>query len=164
MTLPIRTELAASTTNRKWYVDVSPDGATWTPLMGITENNLAPDDATWQDDSDVDGGGARSQTKSAFAWGGAVTVRRAPTAATPTAYDPGQELCRKAAIGKTGPANSLFVRWYEMEDGGPREEAYSGRAGVQWAAGGGGMDALSRATITFQGQGALSQITHPDPA
>lgn len=162
MTLPVRTSLPASTTNKKWYVDVSTNGTVWTALMGVTENNINLDDASWQDDSDVDGGGARSQVKTAFGWGGTVTVRRAPTAADATAYDPGQEICRTAAIGKTGPANSIYMRMYEMEAGGPREEAYSGRAGVQWANGGGGMDTPSRATITFQGQGALAQITHPD--
>jgi len=162
VTLPVRTELAPSTTNRKWWLDVSPDGTTWTPLMGVTENGINLDDATWTDDSDFDGGGARSQVKTAFGWGGTVTVRRGPTAAAPTAYDPGQELCRAAAIGKTGPANSIFIRMYEMEDNGPREEAYSGRAGVQWANGGGDMAARSTAAITFQGQGALAQISHPD--
>lgn len=163
MTLPLRTELVASTTNRKWYIDVSTNGTTWTALMGVTENNINLDDASWVDDSDMDGGGARSQVKMAFGWGGTVTVRRAPTAASGTAYDPGQEICREAAIGKTGPANSIYIRMYEMETAGPRVEAYSGRAGVQWANGGGGMDAPSRATITFQGQGALSEIVHPAP-
>ena len=162
MTLPIRTELASSFSNRDWYLDVSEDGTTWVALMGVTENGINLDDASWVDDSDMDGGGARSQVKMAFGWGGPVTVRRAPTAASATAYDPGQELCRAAAIGKTGPGNSIYIRMYEMPENGAREEAYSGRAGVQWANGSGGMDAPRRATITFQGQGALSQITHPD--
>ena len=164
MTLPVRTQLAASTTNRKWWLDVSLDGTTWTPVMGLTEFNPNLDDATWQDDSDFDGGGAKSQTKTAFGWAFTGTARRAVTAASTTAYDPGQEMIRTRSIGKTGLANSLFVRCYEMEEGGPRIEAYSGRAGCQWAQNGGGMDALSTAALTLQGQGALAQIAHPDAA
>lgn len=162
MTAPVRNQLGTTTTNRKWYCDVSTNGTTWTALMGMTEFVPNIDDATWQDDSDFDGGGAKSQNKTAFAWSATATVRRAPTQASATAYDPGQEIVRVAAVGKTGVENTIYVRFYEMEPGGPRVEAYSGRAGAQWSPNGGGMDANSTVGITLQGKGALSQITHPD--
>jgi len=162
VTLPTRTALGATTGNRKWFCDVSPDGTTWTALMGITSFDPDWDNASLQDDSDFDGGGAKSQTKTAFAWSAQATVRRGVTSADATAYDPGQEMVRTTAIGKTGIENSMYIRAYEMEPGGPRVEAYSGRCAVTWKQQGGNMDALSTVQITFTGQGALAQITHPD--
>lgn len=164
MTQPVRNDLGTTTTNRKWYVDVSTDGTTWVAVMGMTEFQPNLDDATMEDDSDFDSGGYRSQTKTASGWGCSFTVRRAPTAAAPTVYDPGQELLRQAAIGTFGVANSRFVRFYEMEPGGPRVEAYQGRAAVQWAPNGGNMAALSTVAVTLQGQGELAEISHPNPA
>jgi len=161
--MPTRTALGATTGNRKWFVDVSPDGTTWTALMGMTNFQPTWDDASLQDDSDFDGGGAKSQTKTAFGWSAQATVRRGVQSATPTTYDPGQEMCRTTAIGKTGLQNSMYIRAYEMEPSGPRVEAYSGRCAVSWAEQGGAMDDLSTVQITFTGQGALSQITHPAP-
>lgn len=163
MTAPVRNDLGTSTVTRKWYVDVSSDATTWTAVMGIISFDPNLDDATWDDDSDFDSDGARSQVKTAFGWGTAFDVRRAPTAASATTYDPGQELLRTAAIGKTGLANSRYVRFYEMEPSGPRVEAYQGRVGVGWKQNGGDMAAKSTATVTLQGQGTLSQIAHPQP-
>lgn len=160
MTLPVRTPLGTSTLNRKWYLDVSDDGGTtWTPVMGMTE--FQPNsEGTLQDDSDFDSEGYRSQVKTAAAWSCTGTVRRAVQVGTPTAYDPGQEMIR-AASDEMGVANTLDVRWYEMEEGGPREEAYQGRAAADWTPNGGSMDALSTAGFTLTGQGRRNAITHP---
>ena len=155
--------LGTSTTNRKYYLDVNttPSGAaTWVGVFGITDFKNAHD-PTLQDDSDFDSAGWKSQTKTAEAWGVEIKLRRAPTAADATAYDPGQEWLRTHAIGQMGIANSVYVRYYEMEPGGPRVEAYAGRASVQWSPDGGVMDALSTVSVTLTGQGALTTITHP---
>lgn len=163
MPAPARTPLGASTTNRKWYLDVNTGTTatpTWTGVHGITEftPNLEP---TLQDDSDFDSGGDKSSTVTARAWSLSLTVARKVTAASATAYDAGQEALRLASE-EVGVANSVEVRFYEMEPDGPRVEAYSGNAAVSWTPGGGGMDALSTVSVTLTGQGARTAITHPD--
>ena len=60
-----------------------------------------------------------------------------------------------------GVANSVEIRYYEMEPSGPRGEAYQGRAAVSFAEEGGAMTALSTATCDLMGQGALTAIAHP---
>lgn len=164
MTVPTRTPLGASTVNRKWYVDVDIDDdgtPNWVGIHGITECQPSHENGL-QDDSDFDSEGFGSQTKTREGWGLNLTVRRGVQSATPTAYDPGQEFLRTKSIGKMGTANSVHIRYYEMEPGGPRAEAYEGRAAVGWSPNGGGMDALSTVAITLAGQGKLTAITHPD--
>jgi hypothetical protein len=163
VTLPVRTPLGTTTLNRKWYCDLSDDdGTTWIPLMGLTEFQPSTE-GTLQDDSDFDSEGYRSQNKTASAWSITGTVRRAPLTGTPTSYDPGQELLR-LKDDEMGVANSITVRWYEMEEGGPRVEAYQGRAAVSWNPNGGAMDANSTVGFVLTGQGRRNAITHPDGA
>lgn len=161
-----KTPLGASTTNRKWYVDVDAnDGvgtASWLPVLGITALTPNFDDANLEDDSDYDSGGYGSQTKTGAAWSVQLTVGRKGTTADVTAYDPGQEHLRARAIGKFGASNSVTIRVYEMEPGGPRVEAYTGKAAVTFQEQGGGETALSTAQVTLTGQGALAVISHPD--
>ncbi|HYF71188.1 MAG TPA: hypothetical protein VD864_00125 [Nocardioides sp.] len=163
MTLPVRTPLGGSTLNRKWYLDVSEDdGTTWVPVMGLTEFQPGTE-ATLQDDSDFDSEGFRSSTKTASAWSCTGTVRRGVvTGGTPT-YDPGQEMIRLAA-DEMGVANVLTVRFYEMEDGGPRVLAYRGEVATDWTDNGGDMAANSTAGFTLTGRGRRIAITHPSPA
>ena len=159
-----KTPLGASTTNRKYYLDVNstPDGApTWLPVCGVMEFQDAHD-LTLRDDSDFDSDGYQSQTKTAEAWSVVVKLARKVTAADATVYDPGQELLRAKGIGHMGPSNSVAIRYYEMEEDGPREEAYAGTAAVQWSPDGGDMTALSTVTCTLTGQGRLVAIAHPD--
>lgn len=165
MTVPVRTPLGTSTLNRKWYVDVSETTGTPTyiPVMGMTEFQFNVE-GTLQDDSDFDSEGFRSQVKTAEGWSLTMTVARKTQTGTPTAYDPGQELLRDKSFGTMGVANSVLVRFYEMEEDGPREEAYSGRAAVSWSPNGGGMDATSTVGVTLTGQGRLTAIAHPDAA
>ena len=160
------TPLGPSTTNRKWRVDVDTNGGvgtpSWVPVAGIT--NIVPnfDNANFEDDSDFDSAGAGSETKTAFSWSLQFTVARKGTAADVTAYDAGQEYLRSKAEFKTGVANSVYIRAYEMEPGGPRVLAYTGRAGVTFQEQGGGNTALSTAQVTLNGQGAAAPIAHPD--
>lgn len=155
--------LGASTTNRKWYLDVDTSATsspTWVGVFGLLEfkDALEP---TLQDDSDFDSEGWKSSTSTANMWSLEAKVKRAVTAASATAYDPGQEKLR-AAAGLTGTGNRVHVRWYEMEADGPRVEAYDGYAAVTWSPDGGGMDALSTVSVTLTGQGKRNTIAHPD--
>lgn len=162
-TATTKVPLGASTTNRKWYLDVNTGTnalPVWKGVFGVTE--FAPKvEGSLQDDSDFDGNGWKSSTNSANAWSIEVKVKRAVTVALATAYDPGQEVLRLAS-DKTGVANSVGVRWYEMELNGPKVEAYSGIAAVSWTEDGGNMEALSMASITLTGQGARATIVHPN--
>lgn len=158
-----KTPLGASTTNRKWYLDVN-TGTTavpaWVGVFGITDFTPGLDN-TLQDDSDYDSDGYKSQTKTASQWTVTGTVARKVTAADPEAYDPGQEVLRLAG-DENGVDNAVHVRWYEMEPGGPRVEAYEGHGAVSWSPNGGATDALSSAGFTITGQGKRTPIAHPD--
>ncbi len=157
--------LGASTTVRKWYADVNVNtfaSPTWVGIFGMTEFKPAIE-PTLQDDSDMDGGGYKSQTKTAEAWSCEFKVKRAVTTASSTAYDPGQEFLRLKAIGQFGPANQVDIRYYEMEPSGPRIESYRGFAAVSWSPDGGQMDALDMVSVVLTGQGKLTPTTHPAP-
>jgi hypothetical protein len=157
-------QLGASTLNRKWALDVN-TGTTatpvWTPVRGRTEFQPAVE-PTLQDDSDFDSEGFKSQVVTALAWSLAFKVARKTQANDATSYDQGQEKLREAAE-EMGVANSVHVRWYEVTPGGPRVEAYEGKAAVSWSEDGGGMDALNMVSVTLTGQGKRTPITHPQP-
>jgi hypothetical protein len=162
VTLPVRTPLGGSTLNRKWYLDVSNNaGVTWVPVMGMTEFQPGTE-PTMQDDSDFDSEGYRSSTKTAQAWSCTGTVRRGVVPGTTPVYDPGQEMIRTAA-DEMGVANVLTVRFYEMEDGGPRILAYRGEVATDWTDNGGDMAANSTAGFTLTGRGRRTAIAHPAP-
>lgn len=164
MTATTKVPLGASTTNRKWYVDVDSSdmsaAATYIGVFGIQEFKDAVE-GSLQDDSDFDGGGWKSSTVTANAGSLEFKVGRKTQATDAESYDPGQEVLR-AASRKTGVGNRVRVRYYEMEPGGPRVEAYEGFAVVQWAPDGGAMDATSTVTVTLTFQGEPKPIAHPD--
>lgn len=161
-----KTPLGATTLNRDWYLDVdstpSSDTATWVPVLGITNFVPSPDNAGLQDDSDFDSGGFGSQNKTTTAWSATAMLIRKVTAADATAYDAGQELLRAASIGKVGAGAVVHIRYYEMTEDGPRVEAYSGTAVVQWAPQGGDTTADNMVQVTLTGRGELAPISHPD--
>lgn len=166
MAATARSPLGASTTNRKWYVDIdsSTTGtASWIALAGITE--LTPGvEGSLQNDGDFDGEGWGSQVNTLNAWTLEGKVRRGiMPGSTPPVYDPGQEILRLAAA-ETGIGNVVHVRWYEMEPDGPRVEAYEGYAAVSWSEDGGGVEALSMVSFTLTGRGKRETITHPAAA
>ena len=160
-----RVPLGGATTLRKYYVDVKPhdgDDTTWLGGFGIQENKPLPSDPQTQDSSDMDSGGYQSTTVTALAWSLELKLIRKTQAGTPTAYDPGQELIRTTAL-KMGVENLIDVRFYEMEPGGPRVEAFQGSAICQWSPEGGDMTALDTVTATLSGAGILNAIAHPFP-
>lgn len=155
--------LGASTTVRKWYLDVNTGtfaAPTWTGVFGITDFKPARD-PDLQDDSDFDSEGYKSKTKTAEEWGVETKVSRKSTLADATAYDPGQEFLRAKSL-EFGASNSVDLRYYEMEPNGPREEAYRGQAAVTWSPDGGKMADLDMVSVKLDGQGKLTPITHPD--
>lgn len=162
-TVPARTPLGASTTNRKWWFDVEDPDAPGIPVgvFGVGEFKFKPSEATQQDDSDFDGEGFKSSTVTALTWGGEGKLHRKTSASDSTAYDPGQEILRKAARGM-GVRNRVKVRVYEMEPDGPRIEAYSGYCLVTWSPDGGNMEALDTVSFALVGQGKCSEVAHPE--
>ncbi len=164
MSVTAKTPLGAATTVRKWWLQVNAGtyaSPVWTHVLGITELKPALE-PTLQDDSDMDSEGYKSQTVTALAWAIEAKLIRKVTAADAEAYDAGQEILREAAEGM-GVANKVDVRWFEMEDEGPREEAYRGYAAVSWSPDGGTMDALDSVSVTLTGKGKRTAITHPSP-
>lgn len=162
MTATTKVPLGASTTNRKWFVDVyaTPEAPTPIGVFGIQEfkDNV---EGTLQDDSDFDGNGWKSETVTANKGTLEFKVGRKTLASDATAYDPGQEVLRLASR-KTGVGNRVKTRYYEMEPDGPRVEAYEGFAAVSWTPDGGGMDATSTVSVVLTFQGEPEAITHPD--
>jgi len=157
-----RVPLGAATTVRKWQIDVNVGttvAPSWTGVFGITtfKPNLAP---TWKDTSDFDSGGDMSSTATARSWGCELKVQRKSNTSDPTTYDPGQEVLRLLAE-QLGVLNSVQVRFYEMEPGGPRVEAYTGTVGVEWSPDGGAMEDTDGVSIKLVGQGKRTIITHP---
>ena len=158
-----KVQLGAATTVRKWYLDVN-TGTTaapiWTGVFGVStfKPNLNP---TWKDTSDFDSAGDMSSTATARQWGCDFKIERKSTASNPTNYDPGQEALRLKAEN-IGLLNSVEVRFYEMEPGGPRVEAYQGTAGVEWAPDGGAMSDTDSVSVKLNGQSHRTLITHPD--
>lgn len=163
MTATTKVPLGAATVNDKWYLDVNTGTSgspVWVGVFGISEFEPGTD-PNLEDDSDFDSAGWGSQTKTGDSWSVTATLQRKVTEADPEAYDPGQEFLR-AKGDLMGAANSVEVRWYEMTDGGPRIEAYQGRAAVGWKPNGGPRTALSTVALTLSGQGKRNAITHPD--
>jgi len=159
-----RVALGATTLNRKWFLDVDTtptSTATWVGVFGMTEFKPGLDTTT-QDTSDFASAWKGTQN-TALAWKLEGKVKRAPTAASALAYDPGQEYLR-AQAALVGVAGRTHVRWYEMEPSGPRVEAYEGYGTVTWTEDGGGQDAISMVSLVINGDGARTAITHPQPA
>lgn len=156
--------LGPATLNRKWRLEVNTgtDAApTWTRVYGMTEFQPSSE-PTMQDDSDFDSDGYKSEAKTADKWSCSLKVARKTVAAAPTTYDPGQESLRNAS-NQMGVSNVREIRFYEMEPGGPRIEAYQGKVAVSWSPDGGGMDALDLVSVTLSGRGKRNAITHPSP-
>ena len=165
MPATVKTPLGAATLNRKWFLDVNSgthEAPVWVGVFGITDLK-AGKDPTLQDDSDFDSAGWKSSTVSALGWNLEVKLERKVKALVATAYDAGQELLRAASDG-TGTSNNVEIRWYEMTSGGPKVEAYQGYASVSWVPDCGAMDALDTVSVTLNGVGARTAITHPDGA
>lgn len=159
-----RVALGATTAVRKWFMDINTSVTaipTWIGVFGMQEFKPATA-ATAGDTSDFSSSWKGNQTTS-LAWTLEGKVKRASTAATATTYDPGQEVLRLKSV-LIGLAGRVHVRWYEMEPGGPRIEAYEGFGSVEWTEEGGSMEALSIVTFKVNGDGARIASAHPSVA
>jgi hypothetical protein len=141
---------------RRFKVDVSPDGSTWTPLLGINDFNpqVTP---TTQDANDYDTDGWGRKEITLLEWSLDVKANRKMTA---SAFDPGQELCR-GAQGNFGSAARLQVRWYDRNGG---TEAYSGTALVEYNQSKTGVTDIEEVEIKFTGDGPRTLIPNPAKA
>lgn len=159
MTTPAAPETLVSTLARKFRLEVNAGtraAPTWTVVRGITK--LAPGiNTNLEDDTDFDSDGWGSQTKTLMSWSLETTVKRG-TGVETGAYDPGQEILRKAAES-FGADGVVDVRWYDR-DGGP--EAYRGDAEVSYAPTGDSPSALAYADINLTGKGARRLIDNPN--
>ena len=159
------TPLGGETLNRKWRLDINTGtyaAPVWTPVAGITDFKPAFT-PTLQDDSDFDGGGAKSKVATAYEWGVDIKVARKVKASDAATYDDAQEAIR-AAAAQIGLSNVMDIRFYEVTSGGPVAEAYRGYVVASWGEDGGAMDALDTVTVVLDGRGARTPITHPDGA
>lgn len=141
---------------RRFKCDVSTDGTTWTPILGI--NDLNPQvSATMQDANDYDTDGWGRSEVTLRSWTLDIKANRKMTA---SAYDPGQELCR-GAQDKFGSAARLQVRWYDRNGG---QEAYQGTGLVEYNQSKTGVTDIEEVAIKFTGDGPRTLITNPAKA
>lgn len=167
MATPVYPTLGASTVHRKWCFEVN-TGTTaapiWTMVGATTNTVFSPSTAVLQDDSDMQSGGAGSQTKTAENATATLTVSR-KVGSDGVSYDVGQEHLRLAAINKFGGDNRVQLRIYEYTpSGGPRVEAYVGFFAVSWDPQAESNTGLTMVQIVLTGQGLCTPISHPYPA
>jgi|GEM_PF-2057137 len=157
-TAPDSTEQLVATLARDWALDVNsgtPSVPVWVKVRGIGE--LKPTvEANMEEDSDYDGDGWASETKTELKWSLETKFLR-KVGFTSGNHDAGQEIIRNAH-DKFGVAGTVQIRWYDKNGG---AEAYSGYASVQWAPEGGDTKALQTVTVTLSGNGARSTIVNP---
>lgn len=163
MPVTSRTPLGAPTHYRGLWVDVADIGSSaWLPVMGTENTQFNPDAPTVNDVTDNDSGGFKSNSKDAATWSLTTSVFRKTLVSDPTSYDPGQNFVRDHSIGKFGAENTFQARVYEMEPGGPRDEAYLGVVNSSWEPQQGPPDGDVQVNITLNGNGILTKIAHPD--
>lgn len=172
MAVPTFPTLGAPTLNRQWVYEVNTGtigSPVWTMLGGVHDSQFQPDAPNMVSDTDQEGRGFQSSTKTGATWTADVTViRRVGT--DPKTYDVGQEFVRTHSIGQFGTLNTVQIRVSEFDPNDaagvatPRVEAYTGNASASWVPQGGDMVAENLVKISLQGQGQLLVITHPYPA
>ena len=138
---------------RRFKVDVSVDGSTWVPFLGMQD--FAPQETSVTTSvMDYDTNGFDSFEKPATGWSITITARRVVNTGV---FDPGQELVR-ARQYQFGDANRIYIRYYDR-NGAP--EAFSGRALVSWTQTTTGAPDVETITAVFQGDGVLASIANP---
>jgi len=136
---------------RRFRVDVSKDGSSWTQLKAITD--FAPTDTPNKTDATTyDDDGYTASEVPTRSWQAVIKCLR-NTDGSGT-LDPGQELAR-ACDGEFGDDLRLHIRWYDKTDG---SEAKSGLAIVEWNEAKTGVADLNEVQITFTGDGALAKL------
>jgi hypothetical protein len=140
---------------RRFLVDVSPDGTTWTRLKGITD--FAPNENPTNQAADTyDTNGFNAFEKTMTGWKLTVKFLRPTTASVPS--DPGQQIV-SAARFQFGTSARVYVRWYDRY--GYSSENYSGYALVDWQQSKTGAADIEEVTVNFNGDGVLTAIANP---
>ncbi|QWT24940.1 IPT/TIG domain-containing protein [Subtercola sp. PAMC28395] len=143
---------------RRFKVDVSVDGVSWTALRNI--NDFAPkENATNQSTDDYDNGGFAGFEKTLTGWQLVVKFSRDTTGNIPS--DPGQLILENTRF-QFGDAARAYVRWYDRN--GATIGNWSGRALVDWNQSKTGIADIEEVTATLQGDGILTTITNPGVA
>ena len=138
---------------RRFKVQVSADNTTWLNVAGVTD--FSPNEnptIVAADDYDTNGFASYEKTMT-----GAKAVVKANRKTTAGVFDPGQELVRTTRY-QFGDAARLYIRWYDRTG---VNEAYSGRALVDWQQSKTGIADLEEVTMTFTIDGVLAAITTP---
>ncbi len=129
----------------------------WSLLPGITEFT-AKVEPTQQEVTTYDAEGWVEKAVTMLAWSVEATVSHRAHATT-GAFNPVQEFVRKASLS-FGAASYVHLRYYDRTGA---DDAYEGRALVQWEPDGGGPDEVDTVKITFTGSGPLAPISNPAP-
>lgn len=164
MTATPRTEPGNPTYAKKWWWDANigtHEAPEWLEIGSFNNFNMeitptTKDNSTYQ--SGIWGSDVTTKLKYAL---NAVFVRNV-LPDDPAKYDDGQEVLREYAF-KSGVAGRIETRWYEMDDEGPRVEAYQGYQTVQWKPVAGSDEDVATVNVTCPGQGEPVAITHPSP-
>lgn len=139
---------------RRLKLDVSSDGVTWLPFLGI-HDFAVKENSTIQDVTDFDTNGFVSKEKTIT---GAVLTVKARRPITAGAWSPGQELVRTAGQFQFGSAVRLYVRWYDRNN---QPEAFTAYAIVQWSVSKSSVADVEELTATFDTDGTISSIANP---
>lgn len=145
----------SATLARHWHVQVREVGdSTWTFVRGITSFNPTVS-KTRQDAGDFHSGNWGASTSTEATWSLEIGVlRKLDVDSDP---DPGVELLR-AKDGELGTDEEVEVRWWRSDG---LDDAYQGKASVDFSSAGGEKTALQGATITLAGVGARATIAKP---
>ncbi|MBO1739666.1 phage tail tube protein [Leifsonia sp. TF02-11] len=140
---------------RRFKVDVSTDGVTWLPFLGIQD--LAPkENPTIVSTTDFDTNGFETVEKTVTAASLVAKIRHILNAGN--TVSPGQELARVAGQYQFQTAARLYVRWYDRNNG---PEAWQMYAIVDWTASKTAAADIEEVTVTFRGDGTVTAITNP---
>lgn len=131
------------------------DAPEWTMVPGVNAFTQKTDQTT-QDVTDYESGGWARNAVTQLAWSVEVTIMHRCHPET-GAFNASQEALRKASMA-FGAASLVHVRWYDRDG---RDEAYEGRALVQWEPDGSATDDVDSIKITLTGDGPLKPITNP---
>lgn len=138
---------------RKYGVQVSTDNSNWVNLKGLSDFNAA-ENPTNQAADTYDTVGWNQFEKTMTGWSLATKFLRPLTAG---AYDAGQELVR-AARYQFGTSARIYVRWFDKNGS---TDAYAGLALVSWTPSKTAVADVEEVSVTFTGDGTLTQISNP---
>ncbi|MGE9695915.1 phage tail tube protein [Streptomyces sp. CH6] len=154
-TPPAETETALARRYRI-EVDMGTTGTpAWTLLPGVQE--FAPKvEPTQQESTTYEDEGWADNTTTKLAW--TAEIKLAHRCHPDTGEFNAAQVAVKKASERFGAASAVHVRFYDREG---RDDAYEGRALVQWEPDGGSSEDLDTVKVTLTGKGRLAEIENP---